>query len=222
VSCSLFLLHFFQIRYTTVLQRPAWDDQDNSLETVDPPTTDGNSHAPVAQWPQLDLQPLHPSDENSEIVYISESEYDKIPILSRDFRDYDWNPETHLKYPASGSKLAMKAQQISIQRILRAAIVNFIVAICFDNAFPNVQERNKMIKDALYKAAISCELSHIVHRIATDANYVDVLSGPVRRLLQYIGFVKHANILPGICSYRPHAKQDQGGCFCWSSRILWY
>jgi hypothetical protein len=96
-----------------------------------------------------------------------------------DPRNEGWDIETHLRYPEKGSKLGLNRQKPAIYRVLRGGIANSLVALCFENAFPNVDDRIRMIRDALYKSAKGYNLGKIAHRLTMDSDYVEDMASLV-------------------------------------------
>jgi hypothetical protein len=106
-----------------------------------------------------------------------------------------WPPETHLIYPATGARVALRPQSAIIQQLVQVAIQNVQISITFEDAFPDMNRRTKYNRDALYKAAKSLRQESIVTRIRKDSKYVAVLSSLVRHLIPALLSHIYANCL---------------------------
>ncbi|KAG1879979.1 hypothetical protein F4604DRAFT_1922659 [Suillus subluteus] len=71
----------------------------------------------------------------------------------------------------------LKAQNTRIQKVLKTAILELKKASIFDNAFPNITQKQKMALDAVHNAAGKHKEYAILKRVKHDFYYAVALAG---------------------------------------------
>jgi len=95
-----------------------------------------------------------------------------------------WPEVTHLKYNDEG-KVNLNSQQSHIQTILRTAIAEMHKYLAFENAYPNLLEKQRVSSDILLAAAKGLghkKCQDVCERLQEDSKYVRALAAVVRSI----------------------------------------
>jgi hypothetical protein len=91
-----------------------------------------------------------------------------------------WPETARLVHPARGGKLALLAQNNSIQAVIQDSIPLVFHHIASVNSFPSGGDKVKLIRDCLYQAAETEGFDDIANRLSQDRNFGRSLSSLVR------------------------------------------
>ena len=95
-----------------------------------------------------------------------------------------WPETAQLVHPARGGKLSLLAQNNSIQAVVQDAIPIVFRHIASVDSFPSGEDKVKVVRDSLYKAAENEGSNEITDRLSQDRNFGRWLSSLVRALTQ--------------------------------------
>ncbi|KAG1863041.1 hypothetical protein F4604DRAFT_1929217 [Suillus subluteus] len=108
-------------------------------------------------------------------------EDEALPTSKLDDKDssehpFTWPAFTDLVYSADSS-INLKAQNTQIQKVLKTTILELKKASIFDNAFPNITQKRKMVLNVVHNTAGKHKEYVILKRVKHDFDYAVALAG---------------------------------------------
>jgi len=156
---------------------PAWR-QRPPTQTAAPNTGAVNQVGEPDRVQELGAAPPHPPPHHQP------QQHHPPPHHALQLAEAYWPETAQLVHPARGGKLLLLAPNISIQAVVQDAIPIMFRHVASIDSFPSGEDKVKVIRDSLYKAAENEGFNEITDRLSQDRNCGRWLSSLVRTLTQ--------------------------------------